>query len=195
MPAPARPADARTALLDRLVAHGAEHGLTSLSLRELAAAVGTSHRMILYHFGSREGLVAAVVARVEAAQRELLLATAASATSGPDLVRAVWSAVSDPARRDAVALFFEILAAAAQRRPGTEGFLDGLSAPWVAAATEAADQLGIDVDEVELTLGLAVTRGLLVEVLVTGDRGAATTALERHLRRWEAAEAAPPAGA
>lgn len=190
-PTPDPAADARTRLLDRLVAHGAEHGLAHLSLRELAAAVGTSHRMILYHFGSREGLVAAAVARVEAGQRELMLRAAESAADGPDLVRAVWAAVADPARRDAVALFFEVLAAAAQGRPGTEGFLEGLSTPWLGSAADAAGHLGIDVDDVELTLGLAVVRGLLVELLVSGDRDAATAALERHLDRWQATQALP----
>ena len=64
--------DARAELLDRVVADVAEHGLTDRSLRDIAAAVGTSHRMLLYHFGSRQGLVAAIVQSVEAAQRQLL---------------------------------------------------------------------------------------------------------------------------
>lgn len=38
-----------------------EHGLIGLSLRPLAAAVGTSDRMLLYHFGSKDDLVAAVL--------------------------------------------------------------------------------------------------------------------------------------
>jgi AcrR family transcriptional regulator len=38
-----------------------EHGLIGLSLRPLAAALGTSDRMLLYHFGSKDELVAAVL--------------------------------------------------------------------------------------------------------------------------------------
>ncbi len=38
-----------------------EHGLIGLSLRPLAAAVGTSDRMLLYHFGTKDDLVAAVL--------------------------------------------------------------------------------------------------------------------------------------
>jgi AcrR family transcriptional regulator len=38
-----------------------ERGLIGLSLRPLAAELGTSDRMVLYHFGSKDGLVADVL--------------------------------------------------------------------------------------------------------------------------------------
>ena len=38
-----------------------EHGLIGLSLRPLAAALGTSDRMLLYHFGTKDALVAAIL--------------------------------------------------------------------------------------------------------------------------------------
>ena len=38
-----------------------EHGLIGLSLRPLAASLGTSDRMLLYHFGTKDNLVAAVL--------------------------------------------------------------------------------------------------------------------------------------
>ena len=53
----------REELLDRVTDHVLEHGLIGLTLRPLAAAIGTSDRMLIYHFGSRDGLVSAVVAR------------------------------------------------------------------------------------------------------------------------------------
>ena len=49
-------------LLDQVTDHVLQHGLIGLTLRPLAAAVGTSDRMLIYHFGSRDGLVSAVVA-------------------------------------------------------------------------------------------------------------------------------------
>ena len=55
----------RDELLDLVTDHVLEHGLIGLTLRPLAAAVGTSDRMLLYHFGSRDGLVTAVVTRTE----------------------------------------------------------------------------------------------------------------------------------
>ncbi len=55
-------ADKHDALLHAATDHVLESGLIGLSLRPLAAAVGTSDRMLIYHFGSRDALVSAVVA-------------------------------------------------------------------------------------------------------------------------------------
>ena len=114
---------ARDDLLDRTITYVADHGLADLSLRQLAAGIGTSHRMLNFHFGSREGLLAAIVASVEEQQRLALEALATEATSPAGLVRAQWAQLTDPTLRPAIVLFFEVLALALQRRPGTEGFL------------------------------------------------------------------------
>ena len=53
----------RDELLERVTDHVLEHGLIGLSLRPVAASVGTSDRMLIYHFRSRDALVSAVVAR------------------------------------------------------------------------------------------------------------------------------------
>ena len=53
--------DARTRLLERIVADVGANGLGDRSLRDLAVAVGSSHRMLHYHFGSRAGVVTALV--------------------------------------------------------------------------------------------------------------------------------------
>ena len=60
-----RVSERRDALLRRVVAAAADGGLARRSLRDLAAHVGTSHRMLIHHFGSRDGLLAAVVDAVE----------------------------------------------------------------------------------------------------------------------------------
>ena len=44
----------RENLLPLLAAYVLEHGLAGLSLRPLAAAAGTSDRMLLYHFASKQ---------------------------------------------------------------------------------------------------------------------------------------------
>ena len=43
-----------------------QHGVANLSLRPLAAAVGTSARMLLHYFGSKEALIAEVMEQVQA---------------------------------------------------------------------------------------------------------------------------------
>src|SRR5436853_5945379 len=86
-----QPGEAREKLLAAVIDYVATHGFSDLSLREVAAAIGTSHRMLIYHFGSREGLLVAVVHAVEDAQRAFLAEFAADASlSLPDVMRQMW---------------------------------------------------------------------------------------------------------
>ncbi|SCL13475.1 transcriptional regulator, TetR family, partial [Micromonospora nigra] len=87
--------DPREALLDRCVDALTDAGFSQLSLREIAAAAGTSHRMLLYHFGSREGLLAAVVGRVEAQQRAALADLAAADIDPREVGRLFWRRLAD----------------------------------------------------------------------------------------------------
>ena len=50
--APSSGDDPRRQLLEHAVGYLTDHGIGDISLRELAAALGTSHRMLIYHFGS-----------------------------------------------------------------------------------------------------------------------------------------------
>ncbi len=181
---------ARRELLDRLVDHVSRHGLSELSLRELADGVGTSHRMLLYHFGSRAGLVAAVAAAVEERQRAALAAIPAEVTTQADVVEAVWRQVSDPAVLPFVPLFFEVLGQALQRRPGTEEFLAHLTAPWVEEGLALARRRGAGdgLGPADAQLAIAVVRGLLVDLAATGDRAAAGAALGRFTALLRAAD-------
>jgi AcrR family transcriptional regulator len=183
-PAPRDPS-ARDALLERVVDHVANHGLSDTSLRELSAAVGTSHRMLLYHFGSRDGLVAAIVASMEVRQRSVLEALAAGAESPRSVIERQWAMLTQPDLRPFVALFFEVLGLAVHGRPGTEGFLADLTEPWLDLAERLGAQLGIATSRDELRLGVAVSRGLLIEVLATGDVDGPTRSLERFLDVWQ----------
>jgi len=155
-------------------------GIADLSLRELAAAIGTSHRMLLYHFGSREGLLTAVARAVEEAQRAVVSEWGITSASS----RRLWQHFSDPRLWPAERLFFELYAHALLGRPGTEGFLDNAIEPWVSALTPAfAREAGLDeaTARAEARLAVAVTRGLLLDLLATGDRVAVTEAFERYL--------------
>ncbi|GAA1615394.1 TetR/AcrR family transcriptional regulator [Catellatospora bangladeshensis] len=179
----------RQEMLGRVVAYAAAEGLTGRSLREIAAGVGTSHRMLIYHFGSREGLLAAIVALIEQQQRDLLgtLADrlAAAGGSAGQLMLLLWQQVSDPALRPYVRLFFEVAGVAVHGTPGTEGFLDKLTEPWLDAGEAAAGQLGLPVDRDALRLGVAASRGLLLDLLAGADPAAADASYRLFVRLWE----------
>ncbi len=162
-------------LLERLVDEVSANGLADRSLRQMADAIGSSHRMLHYHFGSRAGLVTAIVDRTEAAQRKLLSQLAEDATDAADLIRSLWHQVSSPELRPFVRLFFECVAVT-----GGEGLTD----PWIELSLSVSERLGLSASQDDLRLGVAVTRGLLIDVLATDDAGPATRSLERYLELW-----------
>lgn len=187
MPRPPR-GDARKKLLDAVIDHVAERGLTDLSLRELASAIGTSHRMLLHHFGSREGLWVAVVQAVEARTLEHMLTLAAPEDATPgDVLRAFWRHLADPAIWPNERLFFELYGQALQGRPGAVELLDGIVDSWVEPAAASAEAQGLPPAEAraQARLGLAVTRGLLLDLLATGDRAGCDAAFEAYVALYE----------
>ncbi len=174
---------ARAQLLERIVAEVGANGLADRSLRDVAEAIGSSHRMLNYHFGSRAGLVAAIVETVEATQRDLLAELSAEIDDPIELARALWHRTSAPELRPFVRLFFECVALT-----GGEGLTD----PWLALSAEVSDRLDAPTDEAELRLGVAVTRGLLIDVLAHKDAERATRAFERYLEMWRTSQERRP---
>jgi len=165
---------ARDSLLERVLDDIAREGLLDASLRELAARVGTSHRMLLYHFGSRDGLIAAIATAVEAQQTAQFERLAATTASPRDLALAMWRNVSAPAVLPFVRIFFEVVPYAIQGRPGSEEFRNGFVARWLELDSITPQT------RAEIRVGIAVVRGLLLELLVTGDRATADDAMRRY---------------
>ena len=174
----------RQRLLRQVVDHVVAHGLGDLSLRELAAAIGTSHRMLLYHFGSKENLVVEVIRAVEADQRALFADIAADPAVAPlDAARAMWRRFTDPAVRPHERLFFEVYGQALQGRPGTTELLDGIIDSWAEPLADEATRRGLSPADARAwgRLAVAVTRGLLLDLLATGDLDAVNDAYELFL--------------
>jgi AcrR family transcriptional regulator len=177
-------------LLDAAVQHVLAHGVGDLSLRELAAAIGTSHRMLIYHFGSKEGLLVAVIRQVEADQRQFFAALmrAQPGLSPGEGIRVMWRHFSDPGFAPHERLFFEIYAQALQGRPGSTGLLDDVVDSWVEPVAQYAIARGIAADaaRADARLGVAVIRGLLLDLLATHNSAAVNAALERYIQQYEA---------
>jgi len=181
---------ARDRLLHDAIAYVAEHGLADLSLRGLATAIGTSHRMLIYHFGGKEGLVVAVIRAVEQQQRERMEALEIDATLTPaEMARRMWRHLSDPALWPNERLFFEMYGHALQARfPGAPDFLRDIVESWLEpiAATRQAQGIDPDVARAQARLDLAMTRGLLLDLLATGDRAGADAAAEQAIALYDA---------
>ncbi|MEV0198255.1 TetR/AcrR family transcriptional regulator [Nonomuraea sp. NPDC050691] len=171
---------AKEALLERCIEHLQDVGFSDLSMRELAAAIGTSHRMLHYHFGSRDGLLVEIVNLMEARQRAALAALEADAGDLTDLSRAFWKRVSDPALAPAERLFFEIYAHALNGRPWAAAFRESVVRAWTDPIADMLTKHGLPSQEAGrlARLSLAVGRGLLLDLLATGDQAAVDDAAD-----------------
>ncbi|OBJ62090.1 TetR/AcrR family transcriptional regulator [Mycobacterium sp. 1423905.2] len=157
----------RQQLLDAVVKEYAERGIGDRSLRHLAAAVGVSHRMLLHHFGSRDQLLVAIVDEVERRQRALLPELPAEPAAA---VEAMWADLRRPELRPFERLFFECYARGVQGEQPFVRMLPGAVEAWlVAAGTE---------DPARARLGLAVMRGLLLDLVATEDRAGVDAAAQ-----------------
>ena len=174
---------ARERLLAAAIEHVSRHGVGEISLRGLAAALGTSHRMLIYHFGSREALLIEVIRTVEEQQRMALATILEDAEMPPaEIMRRMWARVADPALWPNERLFFEVYAQALQGSPHALPLLDGIVDAWVEPlAALVAPGRPEDEARAEARLGVAVVRGLLLDLLATGDREAVDAAMERYI--------------
>jgi AcrR family transcriptional regulator len=185
----------REELLAKAVDHIAQRGLSDLSLRELAAAIGTSHRMLIHHFGSKQGLWVEVIKAVEAQQRDALGDVLLDPAADPAAaMRAWWAHISDPSLWPNERLFFEVYGQALQGRPGTEQLLEGIVDNWLDDVTAINVAAGMEPEFARAhgRLGIAVTRGLLLDLLATGDRAGVDAAVEAWIALNLAAAPATP---
>ncbi|CAI9415926.1 TetR/AcrR family transcriptional regulator [Nocardioides sp. T2.26MG-1] len=161
----------RERLLDATIIHFGHHGVGDTSLRAIATAVGTSHRMLIYHFGSREGLLAEVTREVEARQRALMTATYDAGLPPREAAATYWEQTVEATLRYGP-LFFELAAHAMQGKAHAAVLREELIAAWLPSVTALCLELGVPEAEAEThaRLALGAARGLLVDLLVTGQR-------------------------
>ena len=157
--------DRRSELLATLLAYSATHGLSEVSLRPLAAAVGSSPRMLLYFFGSKQGLVRAVHQHARDEQLRLLTDTLAGCRDRTDALRALWRWLRDPAHHNVIRFFFESYARSLHADETWGGFGEASVRDWLPPLREA-----LGGSDAEATLTLAALRGLVLDLLATGDR-------------------------
>ena len=160
-------------MLDALIAEVARGGIGGRSLRDIAEAVGTSHRMLLHHFGSRDEMLVAIVEEVERRQAATF---AALPRDAGDAIEAMWADLRRPEVRPLERLFFECYSRGAQGEEPFSRMLPGAVDGWLAEVDERSHGT---VDAAVARLGLAVTRGLLLDLVATGDEAGVDAAAAR----------------
>ncbi|MFC4331053.1 TetR/AcrR family transcriptional regulator [Streptomyces andamanensis] len=179
--------DRRARLVDAAADHVAVHGIAELSLRGLGAAIGVSHRMLIHYFGSKERLFAEIVRTSEQRQRALLARSRPAPGLPPaEVARRLWRRLADPSAAGQERLFFELCGHALRGRAEAAAFAEGFVADWLEPLAAAETAAGADpaTARARARLGLATVRGLLLDLLVTGDRAAVDAAMEEFLRLY-----------
>jgi len=120
-PAPKKPPMTKESLLPLLMGHVLAHGLGQASLRPLAKGAGTSDRMLIYHFGSKEALVTDLlshIAQVYSAMLDGVIAGQDRPATRAALLERIMAQNGDPAMQPFMRLWWEIVAGSARGLPG-----------------------------------------------------------------------------
>lgn len=182
-------AQARGRLLETIVDYVLVHGLADLSLRPLAAAVDSSPRMLLYHFGSKSELVLAVLEATRRRHAELLESwyeRSAEHDARTLLLRA-WQWLTAPRHDRLLRLLFETYGLALQDRKRHSVFLRSAVNDWIVPFSRTLERQGFARERADAlgTLLVAVVRGLLLDVLATGDRARVDRAFRSFINAIE----------
>ena len=182
----------RSELLDAAVEYAAEHGFSELTWRPVAAALGVSPTTLVHHFGTKEQMLEAILERL---LERIFVATRDLTGEQPDLAtqaRAAWARASDPHHAAEFRLFFAVYGRALQAPHQFAAFLEQAVAYWMSALVDAQ---GPDTDPAtatsRATLVIATIRGLLLDLLATGDRARVEAAAESFFATLDY-EALPP---
>jgi AcrR family transcriptional regulator len=177
----------RDELLDATVAYLLRQGVADLSLRPLAAAIGTKARMLIYHFGSRDALLAEAMSIVRQRIQHTFVATFQE-TEGSvnDMVVEFWKWAVSRSNERYLRLIFEVQGLALQNPDAYGGYMRGSLESWITVVTEKIDRkLPLARRRVLATLAIGVIDGLLLDYLSTGDLKRTTRAARTFARHFE----------
>ena len=160
-------------------------GVADLSLRPLAAALGTSDRMLVYHFGSKRALVERVLERASTDLASIVLAEMSSGGTSTERLERLWGRLASAESQPYLRLWFEVQGLAAMGREPYATTVPGLLAAWLDLSATVFGELGLPLDHARrvATVEVAAIQGLLLDLLATGERGRVDTAARDLIER------------
>jgi AcrR family transcriptional regulator len=165
----ARDAARREELASAAADYVLAHGLSDLSLRPLAASLGTSARMLVYYFGSKEQLILDVLGEVR--RRTYRDVDAHSGGDALEGLRRYWTWATSAEGRRYLRLVYEVYGLSL-REPERYGLFAAAEAQEVigvlTASSEAAGMPHDDARDLS-TYTFAMLRGLELDLLGTSD--------------------------
>jgi AcrR family transcriptional regulator len=169
--------DIKERLLDACADHALAHGLPD-RLGPLVAATGTSARMLLYHFGTRDALLRDVLGRARRRQLDAFgdLLRARSGEAYTATLARAWAFIAGSGGQPYLRMFSQLPGSAVDRL--WPDFRRTATTDWLGPLEDALRTSG---RSEPATLVLAVIRGLLMDLDATGDTARADRAFADFL--------------
>jgi AcrR family transcriptional regulator len=182
------PSARQAQLLELAYRYVVEHGLADMSLRPLATAIGSSPRVLLYLFGSKDGLVRALLKRARVDELTLLselhLPNTHQSVALDTVAREIWTWLANERHRALLTLWVEAYARSLVDPKGPwAGFARATVDDWLEllAAAQPSAERDTASGRAQRTLVLAVLRGALLDLLATGDVKRTSAAVRQQL--------------
>jgi AcrR family transcriptional regulator len=177
----------RDELLENIVDALLEDGVADLSLRPLAEKVGSSARLLIYHFGTKENLVKTALDIVHARAEVSLQALAARKRPGSLKASLLlfWDWATAEENQKYLRLMFEVDGLSMHsKRAYSEDFKDEGSAMWLRMIDRVTADLPQNARAAagRSTLVMASLNGLLQDYFSTGDRARTLAGLNYLIR-------------
>ena len=151
----------------------------------MAKDIGTTARMLIHHFGSKEALVADVLVAIE-----LGFAERAAAYMGDDrtvtfTLNRMWSETAAPPMDSALRAMFEVWGQALVQPSRYESFLQSMTEPWIDMLRSRFEHAGHRAADAAIlaTLAVGAFQGLQLVRLTSGD-GPRSAAALKVLMQW-----------
>lgn len=172
-------------LLDAIVRYLIKHGLADLSLRPLAKAVGSSPRVLLYYFGSKEKLIGRALAGLREGQRAMFSRMSPSTSGSPSKeYRPIWKQMTSRESEPFFRLFFEAYGLALRSPKRFKLLLQTAVEDWLefVADPQLQKSHGRQDARAFATIVLAGFRGFMLDFCATRDRKRLDRAVDLWLR-------------
>ncbi|SRR5258708_581443 len=179
----------RENLLDASIEYLLERGVADLSLRPLAAKVGSKARLLLYHFGSKDSLVtdAMIVVRDRVQQTFAGLVEDGRNRKPSEIMLAFWTWAISKQHERYLRLFFEVHGLALQKPKRYGRYLEGAVTSWVEMmASVLPVKLTQETRRALATLAVSTVVGLLLDYLSSGNKKRTSDALDQFANSFDA---------
>jgi AcrR family transcriptional regulator len=173
-------------LVDRCLATFVDSGTLDVSLDQLASSVGTSKRMLIHYFGSRDTIEEQVVTRLEEQLRGQVSPDAFPPDVRPEVVvMALWDRATAPAARGVMLLALDLWRRAWQGSERAQAFYARQQTLWLRLLRRYFPDRATAEDVLQCFQGAALA------YFVTGDRKPGRRVLLRIATECQRSAAAP----